>query len=176
MGPWSTTEFCPLDKRIMILKSDIPGLKPSLILHVYVTSKFNKTLTLISLSCPLSPHYTVDVVWIKYLAQFLDRRRLCARVFCSSGVNGSSMVPRQTTTHRGGTDRTLWRWGDSLGVKKRKHGKYDKWAEGWKIGFYLNLERCLGVSFIVPLGRNLFLLLTQGSDTSFSVLAAHQLR
>lgn len=43
--------------------------------------------------------------------------------------------------------------------------------------FYLNMERCVHVSSVPSLGRNIFLLLTQWqSDTSFSVLTAHQLR
>lgn len=46
-----------------------------------------------------------------------------------------------------------------------------------KKGFYLSMERCVDVSSVAPLGSNIFLLLTQWqSDTSFSVLTAHQLR
>lgn len=47
-------------------------------------------------------------------------------------------------------------------------------VEKW---FYRNMERCVDVSSVALLGRNVFLLLTQQqSDTSFSVLTAHQLR
>lgn len=43
--------------------------------------------------------------------------------------------------------------------------------------FYLSMERCVDVSSVAPLGRNIFLLLMRWlSDTSFSVLTAHQLR
>lgn len=130
----------------------------------------------------LSPRIT-DSVWgegetacTKCLLRLLDQTDSLGVYLFWESERLITWVTRQTATCKGSVDRTL-KGHKELGVEAGK----DAWKTrpmSWalKKGSYLTLERCMAVSSTAPLGRTVFLLLTQHRDASFSVLTAHQLR